>query len=302
MWQEDYIEALNCAESVIGLLIDRQLGGYRALWEYLAGSAASMAVSTGNTTFNAKAREHFSRAKNAAKGIPWLVQISQFNENGESNSGQNKTNALIMLQVEKIEAMLVSLGTTHDRKYSQSECIILEGLNDPDNFEKAHKLLGEHLGYDAGKVEATASPDPWWQSGHICLVFEDHANANDSSSLDATKARQAASHPNWIRSNVPSCKSPDVEIHPILITPVSTVYPGILPHLEGVYLWGLDDFKQWAFEAMGAIREIRKTFVESGDLVWRNNAAELLQTKKIDVVSLSSYLKTQIANELLIER
>lgn len=302
MWQGDYSEALSKAESVIGVLTDSQLGGYRALWEYLAGSAAIMAASGGNTAFDVKAREHFSRAKNAAKGIPWLVQLSQKNEEDASGSEQDNANALIMLQVEKIEGVLDSLGTTHDRKYSERERTILEGLNDETQFENAHKLLGEHLGYDAGKIETTASPDPWWQSGQLCMVFEDHANADASSSLDPTKARQAASHPAWMRDNVPSCQSTTVEIYPVLITPVSTVYPGTLPHLGSVSLWKLDDFKQWAHDAMAAIRELRKTFIEPGDLVWRVHASEILQANVIDAISLTSYLKTQVAKELLKEK
>jgi len=97
MWQEDYTEALSKAESVIGVLTDGKLGGYRALWEYLAGSAAIMAASEGNTVFNGKAQDHFSKAKRIAKGIPWLVQLSQRNEGDTSSSDQDKTNALIML-------------------------------------------------------------------------------------------------------------------------------------------------------------------------------------------------------------
>jgi len=301
MWQEDFTEALSNAESVIGILTDDKLGGYRALWEYLAGSAAIMAASD-NPSFNAKARDHFFRAKNAAKGIPWLVQLSRLNEDQSSNTNQDKINALIMLQVEKIEAMLSSLGTTHDRRYSKRERTILEGLNNEAQFENAHKLLGEHLGYDAGKVESTASPDPWWQSGHLCLVFEDHTNAAEGSSLDVKKARQAASHPNWMREHVPSCKSKTVEINSVLVTPVSTVFPGTLTHLGDVYLWKLDDFKVWANDAMGTIRELRKTFVEPGDLDWRAQAAEVIHDKGIDMVSLTAHLQTQLAKELLTER
>jgi len=195
--------------------------------------------------------------------------------------------------------VLSSLGTTHDRKYSERERVILDGLNGETQFENAHKLLGEHLGYDAGKVEVTGSPDPWWQSGHICLVFEDHANAKESTSLGTTKARQAASHPAWMRHNIPSCQPANVEIYPILITPVSKADSGALPHLGEVSLWKMDAFKLWAYEAMATIRELRKTFVESGDLFWRVQAADALQAKRMDVMSLSSYLKTQIAKDLL---
>ena len=301
MWQQDYIEAVNKAESVIGGLTDSKLGGYRALWEYLAGSAAALAASTTNASFSSRAREHFETAKKAAIGIPWLVQLSQQSQVDEKGAIQD-TNALIMSQVEKIENIIVALGKRHDRKYSEREQIIINGLNNASTFENAHQLLGEHLGFDAGKEESDASPDPWWQLGPICLVFEDHANANEGSSLDATKARQVASHPAWMKDNIPSCKPDNVEILPVLVTPVSTALHGAIPHLGEVSLWKLDDFKNWASDAMAAIRDLRKTFTESGDLVWRINAAETLQNKELDIISLSSNLKNCVAKDLLTEK
>ena len=304
MWQQDYTEALSKAESVIGVLASAngQLRGYRALWEYLAGSAASLAASDGDTAMIAKSREHFQRAKKATNMLPWLVQLSKVTRTSTSLSDSDIETTLLMLQIENIESTLKTLGTTHDRKYLERERLILEGLDDADKFESSHKLLGEHLGYIAGKVESTASPDPWWQSGHICLVFEDHVDAQESSSLDPTKARQAASHPKWMRENVDSCSSDNVEIYPVLITAVSTVYPGTLPHLDSVYLWKLDDFKLWAHASMASIRELRKTFVEVGDIVWRAQAAEILKQEGIDVISLTSKLKSQVAKDILVER
>lgn len=71
------------------------------------------------------------------------------------------------------------------------DALIREGLQDGDGFEQAQVLLGEHLGFSAGKRESDASPDPWWIVGDIALVFEDHANAQgDTAVIDATKARQ----------------------------------------------------------------------------------------------------------------
>jgi len=302
MWQQDYNEALAKAESVIGILVDADLRGYRALWEYLAGSAALMAASIGNPAMDVKAREHYSRAKLAAQGIPWLVRLSQVSGIKPAHQQAEEDQVRPMLQVERIEAVLTSLGTTHDRSYTEREREILEGLEDENRFENSHKLLGEHLGFDAGKEESPASPDPWWQLGNICLVFEDHANADESSSLDATKARQVASHPAWMRDHVPSCQSTDVEIIPVLVTPVSTLCPGAAPHLGGVCLWKLEDFKSWASDAMAVVREIRKGFVESGDLIWRIQASEALQSKGLDVTSIASKLKFQVAKELLVEK
>lgn len=302
MWQQDYAEALANAESVIGGLTDGQLRGYRALWEYLAGSAAMLAATTVNSKFDVKAHQHFSEAKKAAKGIPWLVHLSQKTKIDPQEAKENKRNNLIMLQVEKIEAILVALGTRHDRNYSQREREILEGLNEASTFENAHKMLGEHLGFETGKIEADASPDPWWQLSEHCLVFEDHANANETSCLDAKKARQVATHPDWMRANVQSCMAESVEIVPVLVTPVSKASPGAMPSLRKVSLWQLADFRAWAKDAMTTIRELRKTFVEPGDLEWRATAATMLHNNEIDMISLIDFLKKQIANEILIEQ
>jgi hypothetical protein len=304
MWQQDYTEALSKAESVLGVLAAAggELRGYRALWEYLAGSAANMAALNGNDALMTKSREHFQRAKNATATLPWLVQLSKLNEENSKTSDTDIETTLIMLQIENIEGTLKSLGTIHDSNYSKKERFILEGLNDASTFENAHKLLGEHLGYTAGKVESSASPDPWWQLGRICLVFEDHAGADEGSSLSPEKARQVANHPKWMKDNIESCSPDNTEIYPILVSPVSTVYPGTLPQLGSVYLWKLDDFKLWASSSMATIRELRKSFVDVGDMVWRAEAADILKRDGIDVMSLVIHLKTQVAKDLLVER
>jgi hypothetical protein len=70
---------------------------------------------------------------------------------------------------------------------SQLQNVVVEEIT---MFEIAHKELGEMLGSEAGRHDTDASPDPWWISGRYCLVFEDHSDAQPSSSLGADKARQ----------------------------------------------------------------------------------------------------------------
>lgn len=299
IWQQDYVKALNKAEEVIGLLTGSNLRGYRALWEYLAGSAAllSNTIAAGDT-FLSKAREHFHRAKNATNTLHWLVKLSQHSnlQNGEKLSEENST---VMLQVERVESLLESLGNIHDRNYTRREKEILEGLYEPEKFESAHKMLGEHLGYEAGKEESDGSPDPWWLLDNTCLVFEDHANAEETSSLSATKARQVSSHPQWMRENIAACAEPSVKILPVLITPVSSAREGAHPHLGGVALWKLQDFREWASNAMGVIRELRETFVETGDMDWRAKAADRLCSEQLDILGLTKKLRSSIAKDIL---
>ncbi len=293
MWQQDYEAALGCAESVLGKLTSSDLRGYRALWHYLAGSAAWLGGRSVDR-LQTKARDHFAQAKNAAMGIPWLVNLSQYQR---AETSEECENAALLLQVERLEQVLVGLGTINDRKFALNETKILGGLQSNDTFEEAQRSLGELLGFHAGKMETDGSPDPWWISGDHCLVFEDHAGAQEGSALCVSKARQVASHPQWMRANVPECAN--AKIHPVFLTPITKVVDGATPHLSGVSLWSLDEFRAWAAKAVSIVRELRKTFVEPGDLDWRRMAAEELEKETLDMHGLVRMLEAKPALSIL---
>lgn len=296
IWNRDYVKAFEAAREVLGGLTDSGLRGYRALWHYLAGAAADMAAAEGETVFDGHARTQFRKAKEAALGIPWLINLAR--REAATPAPDEQANATVMLQVEQLEAQLVKLGTVHNRQFTAREKEIREGLKDGDGFEQAQVLLGEHLGYSAGKRERDASPDPWWIVGNIALVFEDHANAKgDTSTIDATKARQAASHPDWLREHVPA--SHDASIQPVLVTPAKNAKDGAMPHLGRVAHWDLNDFRDWAETALVTIRDLRRSFQEPGDLAWRAQAAEALTSARLDAPGLSAWLKARPARDHL---
>lgn len=299
MWHGDYVEALNQAETIISLLKSPDLKGYRAQWEYLAGSAAHLACSVeSRSSFDKKAREHFRAAKKAAPNIAWLARLTIKNDTGSVQEDIDIFSPVDALQLEKIELMLEKLGTMTMRKFDEREKQILEGLRDPDKFENAHKMLGEHLGFDAYKVESDASPDPWWVLDNLCIVFEDHAGAHKTSSLSADKARQASTHPNWIRQfgGAPE----NIEITPVLVTPVKKAMHGAIPHLHELYYWDLDEFCRWARSAVNTIREIRKSFVEPGDLAWRAQAGEVLQQNRLTLTLIVEDIRSRKASDYII--
>lgn len=296
LWQCDYEAALGFAERVLGSLTLPELRGYRAIWHYLAGSVAWFGAKSEVAGLSAKARAHFARSKEAATSIPWLVELARYQAEGAAAVADN---AILLGQIERIESVFAQLGTFHDRAFAKREKQILEGLSSTEKgpFEQAHKLLGEMLGFDAGKEEVDGSPDPWWIAGTLCLVFEDHAGAQAGSALDVTKARQAASHPNWMRSHVKAAAAADIT--PVLVSPVSTVKEGALPHLGGVALWPLDEFRKWSETALTVLRELRKTFAEPGDLAWRAAAAELFEQRGLDAPSIVARLKAHPAGKHL---
>ncbi|MCH8618021.1 DEAD/DEAH box helicase [Undibacterium sp. TS12] len=296
IWNEDYVKAYDAAREVLGGLTDPGLRGYRALWHYLAGSAAEAAARAGVTGFDAHARSQYRKAKDAANRIPWLIGLAR-GSIAEEPSPDEVSNRTLLMQVEQLEAQLVRLGTLHNRDFSAREKQIRDGLKEGTSFEQAQVLLGEHLGFNAGKMETDASPDPWWIVGDITIVFEDHADAKDTSIIDAKKARQAASHPDWMRVHVPA--SAGTQIQSVLVTPVKKAKEGAIPSLVRVAHWDIEDFRQWSEIALGIIRELHREFQEPGDLVWRDRAVQALTENRLDAPGLFAWLVARPAKNYL---
>jgi hypothetical protein len=296
MWQKDFEAALIQADKVLAVIKSPDLRGYRALWHYLAGSAAMLAVSSGGTeNLRTRAKDEFSRAKDAAPMLPWLVTLTRYS--GQEEKPEEEDNTVIMEQVERMEATLSRLGTAYERPYVLREKEILEGVlvKDHQQFENAHKLLGEMLGFESDNKETEGAPDPWWISSKVCLVFEDHSDADENSALDIRKARQVSSHPAWMKKNIPAAAV--AEILPVLVTPVSRVRA--VPYLEPVAVWKVADFQTWATQAVAIIRELRTNLTTPGDLVWRAETAVKLKEHGFDAISLMAKLRSQRALDIL---
>jgi Type III restriction enzyme, res subunit/Helicase C-terminal domain len=295
MWQSDYQQAYEKAREVLGTLNKSDLQGYRALWHYLAGSAAYLVDAEGVPGHLSLAREQFSKAKEAARGIPWLVNLSRFD--ASSSVAENRS-ASVFRQIERFELVLASIGKLHNRAFTKREKEILDGLSTAEGFEHAQRLLGEMLGFTTGKVETDASPDPWWLADELGFVFEDHAGATASiPRIDATKARQAASHTDWMQLNVNEAKG--VKILAVLVTPAKQATIGAIPSLKKVAYWELADFRNWAIKALAIVREVRVSFVEPGDIDWRIRTAEAFEANCLDAHSLYERLSSRIAADCM---
>jgi hypothetical protein len=297
VWNEDYAKAYDSAREVLGGLTDANLRGYRALWHYLAGAAAEAAARAGDSGYDVQARTQYRQAKEAAESIPWLIGLARGKFDAAPTPAETASGTL-MLQVEQLETQLVKLRTLHNRNFSEREAEIRDGLATGKNFEQAQVRLGEHLGFTAGKREDDASPDPWWIVGDVTIVFEDHANAKgETSTIDATKARQAASHPNWMQEHVPA--SVGTRVVPVLVTPAKNAKEGAMPHLKKVAYWDVAEFREWAEQALVTIRELRREFQAPGDLAWRAQAAQALSQNRMDANSLFTWLADRPAANYL---
>jgi hypothetical protein len=286
LWQRHYEGAVENAGQVLAKLRAPSLQGYRALWNYLAGAAAAYGESSGVTAMGVRARTYFVAARDAAGSIRWLASLARYRPELAAVSTEDEA---LQAQIERLETLLLRLGTKHEARYAQKEKSILDGLQSSDTtkFVVAHRDLGEMLGFEAGRYETDASPDLWWISGKYCLVFEDHSGADAKSALGADKARQADGHPKWLKANTAKTHVTDAtEILSVLVTPVTRAQSGAFPHLSNVALWPLDSFRVWARESLGVIRQLRRNIGDDCDRAWRAQAQGMFEQKGYDAASL----------------
>ena len=192
-----------------------------------------------------------------------------------SSGGTPVTHSVdVITQVERLEDVLLAMGTVHDKRFEKAAKAILEGLAEPETFEEAQRQLGGLLGFVAGNGKGDADPDPWWLGGTKGLVFEDHAKGVASTVFGANKARQAAGHPAWLSEYCPEAGG--LEATAVLVTPCTVAGKGAKPALKNVRYWALDDFCAWAKEALNVVRVLKASLPQEGDLYWRQEAAERL--------------------------
>jgi len=302
LWNEEFDEAVAEGRTVSTKLSGNDVQGYRAWWYYLTGSAAWLASTKGMKSMESIARDSFSRAASATKGITWLNDLTRLNSQ-EFTADQLDDSRLAIL-IEGLEAKLISFGIVNDNKFEEEIRVITEKLSKTGEqestiFEDGHKRLGSLLGYESDNVETTAAPDPFWiLNDNFCIVFEDHSPQNpQTSSIGANKVRQAESHPTWIKETISSLRT-SAEIVSVMISSCKTIDNDAKTFALEAYYWNLEEFQDWAKEAISVIRILRRSFSGEADLGWRERAMQTYKDKGLDPSSFVKMLKTKKLRDL----
>ena len=281
LWGGDFKEALDQCKTIIGKLSDPALRGERALWNYFAGSLSARLFPGSQGSV-----EYYKAAAAAAPSVSWLHSLSPKSEEPDAIAENAKS---VAEQIDLLEEFLAGLGVSSSRRYDKHEADVRKKLTSEKDFEQGNLELGKFLGFEVGKIESEGSPDPWWKtSKNQLIVFEDHANAEPTSTLSVTKARQAATHKNWIRKNV--VLEDDAIITQILVTPVGKVSESAQCHLDDVIVISLESFRQWAISILEFTRSLRKDFNDQGDLFWRSSVTQKLNEKGLTAEKLTENL------------
>ena len=181
----------------------------------------------------------------------------------------------VISQVECLEGVLLAMGTSSDKKFDKKAKAIIGGLAELGTFEEAQRLLGELLGFTAGKGKGDAAPDSWWLGNSKGLVFEDHAKGDASTVFGANKAKQVAGHPAWLGEYCPEARDL-MKVTAVLVTPCTMAGRGAKPALMDVRYWELKEFVAWAKKAVNVVRTLKGRLSQEGDLYWRQEAEEEL--------------------------
>lgn len=289
LWMGDAGTALIEARAITAKLTAPELRGYRALWHYLAGAAAWSLSKAPNDAHQKAAREQFSEAMKSAPQVGWLSRLAKA-ESGDDAAEAEIVDQDTIAQVERLEMVLLAMGTANDRAFEKKAKRVLKNLGKPETFEEGQRELGELLGFTAGNKESDAAPDPWWLGETKGIVFEDHAGGSATTIFGAEKAKQAALHPDWIKENVPGAD--ELTIATILITPCIQAGIGAKPALKKVLYWSLDDFQTWAKVAINTVRELKAKLPPHSDLFWKEEAKDRLHKDGLTQTTIIDRLET----------
>jgi len=284
MWMSNFSEALDKCKIILGKSISSEMRGLRGFWNYLAGVSTYFLRKQG-ATVSILPEEYFSDAAKAAVAVSWLHRI----KNRTNDDSGEKIDVPTLALVERLESQFVKAGKKNAFNIEKAIGLSLDliGRDDSTSFENGQVQLGKILGFDSGKIKEDGSPDPWWKiSDDLCIVFEDYTEGRTSSELCITKARQAASHHDWVMANLKMNK--DAITLVFLVGKITKVHDGAMVYLDDVAFWNTDDFRAWSKESLSVIRDLWSTFPESGNLFWRQSA--------VDIISKSSFSTIKLIN------
>jgi len=303
LWQDNYEECVDLSQKISDILVGDDLKGLRGLWYYFAASASELAhQQLGDRAFIDKASDLYKRTSACLPAISWLRVLAA----GAKSIDEEKTlkdDILLEVNIERIEALFEQRSFALPRKFEQTAKGIIKGLesDDSDEFEEAHRLLGEMLGFESINPNGNATPDPLWISNStLCIVAEDKSDSKPNNAISIKHTRQVASHASWVKDKIDQL-NPRAEIYTVLITTQEKIHQDVPTYAADVYYWHIDDFREWAFMAINVLREIRTTFVGPGQEAWRTTAKEKLLKNGLDPESLVKKVTQTLLREVEVE-
>jgi hypothetical protein len=295
-WKEDYDEALKQIDLILPKLDGNALKGYKGFWNYAAGFVAYQIYKSGKTQYYEVSRNYFRQASKSTHTIKWFNKLLEKKEvEIDSNSNEGLFDV-----IERIEIQIMKDGIRNSRRFESKIKQTLELLNsnDGNDFERGHQELGTILGYISENSGGIADPDPWWIiNDKLCIVSEDKIYESDSKPIPVKHVKQACTHENWIREKVKILKN-DALVETIFITTSKVIEEPAAIHGNNVWHVDRSEFVNWALKAIEALRKVRRSFSEQGDLLWRMETADILKEEQVTPKDLLDFIRRERLSDI----
>lgn len=269
LWKKDYKTAYELTCDIVGILNAPALNGYKCFWNYMAGCMAYFLYKNGQLEYKASGIKCLTDALKENISIRWLSGLSEKLFSVESN--ESIEDDWFCEEIERIEKVFTSIPTMAKLEKRIKE--ILDDLNSNDGkvFERGHKNLGKLLGYISENPNTTGAPDPYWIiNDNNIVVSEDkiYEEKEEIKSIPISDVSEADRHQAWIIENERRIIK-DANIYTIFVTNSCSIDEDARIYADEIYYVFREDFVNWATKALTIIRSIWKTFIDEGDMVWR---------------------------------
>ncbi|PFC40640.1 hypothetical protein CN300_26255 [Bacillus thuringiensis] len=292
LWRSDFDEALNQVELILPKLDGNALKGYKGFWSYVAGYLAYNIYKSGREKYHEVAMNYFKQASKSTNTINWFNQLIE--KKDLEAEVDNRDNGLFET-IERIETQIINDGIRNSRNFEFKASAVLRLLNSEDGieFERGHQILGTMLGYISRNAEGISDPDPWWiVDEKLVIVSEDKIYETETKPIPVKHVKQACTHENWIREKI-EFLSKHAIVETIFLTTSKVIEEPAAIHGKNVWYVNREEFVGWANRAVGALRKLRRSFSQQGDLVWRLEAAEILKEEQVTPNDFLDFIKKE---------
>lgn len=281
LWNGDYKNAFEACREILGILSSSELGSYRCLWNYLAGSAYWLGISNNSLPKSDTHVEYFKEAAKFSSGVRWFHSLCSQEFTDKENNDFRIESAQLYL-TENLEVIIDKLGTTHNKKFEKKIRELFDQLNSPkfSQFENGLAEFGKLLGYSSERPNKQGAPDAYWYiPNEICFVFEANSETITESTISMKKIRQSISHVNWMRSQ--TFITENVTIISVLVTNAEKIYSDAIPIANDLKFVSSSQILDLYKKTIEAIRSLRTTYPGEGDLYWRKEVENIYKKERI---------------------
>lgn len=252
LWGGDYGRAYEYATQVIDCLNDGSVKPYRALWEYLAASAAFAAYrESGDERYSESYRHNVKQAATTARGSRWIASLTHAHPDLAPASGAP-------LGVDTISELLEEWGLrgpSFEEHLKQAEADL--SASQANLFHRGLAVLGRMLGFRTKTYgNAQAAPDcVWYSEDAFFYTIEAKSDGKPDVPIKVASVREALSHPDWITHDTELPPAREVEV--LMISPRVQVDRTAAGIAKGTRHLSCDGTLQLFREASEALSEVR---------------------------------------------